>query len=99
MLSSVEKIDYNVVLCFLFAALSVVCDCVPLSLSLSLSLSHTHTMGKISRRISPCTPALASITSVEAGIAEGLGAGSSLGGMWLFGTAAVGFVYAFGFVS
>jgi len=56
-------------------------------------------MGKISRRISSCTPALASITSVEAGIAEGLGAGSSLGGMWLFGTAAVGFVYAFGFVS
>ena len=95
MLSSVEKIDYNVVLCFLFAALSVICDCVPLS----LSLSHTHTMGKISRRISSCTPALASITSVEAGIAEGLGAGSSLGGMWLFGTAAVGFVYAFGFVS
>ena len=91
MLSSVEKIDYNVVLCFLFAALSVVCDCVP--------HTHTHTIGKISRRISSCTPALASITSVEAGIAEGLGAGSSLGGMWLFGTAAVGFVYAFGFVS
>jgi hypothetical protein len=92
MLSSVEKIDYNVVLVFYLLR-------CPLLVIAYHSLPHTHTMGKISRRISSCTPALASITSVEAGIAEGLGAGSSLGGMWLFGTAAAGFVYAFGFVS